>query len=44
VSLDYTTEQMQKIEKLIQPLRDSGEIRSTSRTPARTAPTTAGSW
>ncbi|UVC17412.1 efflux RND transporter permease subunit [Mesorhizobium onobrychidis] len=29
VSLDYTTEQMQKIEKLIQPLRDSGEIRST---------------
>ncbi len=29
VSLDYTTQQMQKIEKLIQPLRDSGEIRST---------------
>ncbi|CCV16132.1 efflux RND transporter permease subunit [Mesorhizobium sp. STM 4661] len=29
VSLDYTTEQMQKIENLIQPLRDSGEIRST---------------
>ncbi|RWC95134.1 MAG: efflux RND transporter permease subunit [Mesorhizobium sp.] len=29
VSLDYTTEQMQKIERLIQPLRDSGEIRST---------------
>ncbi|RUW24463.1 efflux RND transporter permease subunit [Mesorhizobium sp. M4B.F.Ca.ET.215.01.1.1] len=29
VSLDYTTEQMQKIERLIQPLRDSGDIRST---------------
>ncbi|MER8374845.1 efflux RND transporter permease subunit [Mesorhizobium sp. M1406] len=29
VSLDYTTQQMQKIEKLIQPMRDSGEIRST---------------
>ncbi|RJT38934.1 efflux RND transporter permease subunit [Mesorhizobium waimense] len=29
VSLDYTTQQMQKIEKLIQPLRDSGEIRAT---------------
>src|SRR5206468_2040290 len=29
VSLDYTTEQMRKIEQLIQPLRDSGEIRST---------------
>ncbi|WP_292151108.1 efflux RND transporter permease subunit, partial [Mesorhizobium sp.] len=29
VSLDYTTEQMRKIERLIQPLRDSGEIRST---------------
>ncbi|TGQ33872.1 efflux RND transporter permease subunit [Mesorhizobium sp. M00.F.Ca.ET.216.01.1.1] len=29
VSLDYTTGQMQKIERLIQPLRDSGEIRST---------------
>jgi HAE1 family hydrophobic/amphiphilic exporter-1 len=29
VSLDYTAEQMQKIERLIQPLRDSGEIRST---------------
>ncbi|MEO5755281.1 MAG: efflux RND transporter permease subunit [Mesorhizobium sp.] len=29
VSLDYTTQQMQKIEKLIQPLRDSGEIVST---------------
>ncbi|MCV3207306.1 efflux RND transporter permease subunit [Mesorhizobium sp. YC-39] len=29
VSLDYTTQQMQKIERLIQPLRDSGEIRST---------------
>ncbi|MBZ9677479.1 efflux RND transporter permease subunit [Mesorhizobium sp. ES1-1] len=29
VSLDYTTQQMQKIEKLIQPMRDSGEIRAT---------------
>ncbi|TIN47727.1 MAG: efflux RND transporter permease subunit [Mesorhizobium sp.] len=29
VSLDYTTQQMQKIEKLIEPLRDSGEIRNT---------------
>ncbi|WP_457150366.1 efflux RND transporter permease subunit [Mesorhizobium sp. P5_C1] len=29
VSLDYTTQQMQKIEKLIQPMRESGEIRST---------------
>ncbi|RVD73285.1 MAG: efflux RND transporter permease subunit [Mesorhizobium sp.] len=29
VSLDYTTEQMQKIERLIQLLRESGEIRST---------------
>ncbi|MER8912297.1 efflux RND transporter permease subunit [Mesorhizobium sp. M0761] len=29
VSLDYTTQQMQKIERLIQPLRDSGEIVST---------------
>lgn len=29
VSLDYTAQQMQKIERLIQPLRDSGEIVST---------------
>ncbi|MBN9218712.1 MAG: efflux RND transporter permease subunit [Mesorhizobium sp.] len=29
VSLDYTTAQMQKIERLIQPMRDSGEIRAT---------------
>ncbi|MGX5847142.1 efflux RND transporter permease subunit [Mesorhizobium sp. PL10] len=29
VSLDYTTQQMQKIERLIQPLRNSGEIVST---------------
>jgi HAE1 family hydrophobic/amphiphilic exporter-1 len=29
VSLDYTTAQMRKIEDLIQPLRDSGEIVST---------------
>ena len=29
VSLDYTTAQMRKIENLIQPLRDSGEIEST---------------
>lgn len=29
VSLDYTTQQMQRIERLIQPLRDSGEIVST---------------
>ncbi|RVD12562.1 efflux RND transporter permease subunit, partial [Mesorhizobium sp. M7A.F.Ca.ET.027.02.1.1] len=29
VSLDYTTQQMQKIERLIQPMRDSGEMRST---------------
>ncbi len=29
VSLDYTTTQMRKIEELIQPLRDSGEILST---------------
>ncbi|TPJ44169.1 efflux RND transporter permease subunit [Mesorhizobium sp. B2-5-13] len=29
VSLDYTTQQMQRIERLIQPMRDSGEIRST---------------
>ncbi len=29
VSLDYTTQQMQKIERLIQPMRDSGEIVST---------------
>ena len=29
VSLDYTTQQMQKIERLIQPMRDSGEIRAT---------------
>jgi HAE1 family hydrophobic/amphiphilic exporter-1 len=29
VSLDYTTAQMRKIEELIQPLRDSGEIEST---------------
>ncbi|MES0039961.1 efflux RND transporter permease subunit [Mesorhizobium sp. M0091] len=29
VSLDYTTQQMQKIERLIQPLHDSGEIVST---------------
>jgi hydrophobic/amphiphilic exporter-1 (mainly G- bacteria), HAE1 family len=29
VSLDYTTAQISKIEKLIQPLRDSGEIEST---------------
>lgn len=29
VSLDYTTQQMRRIEQLIQPLRDSGEIQST---------------
>ncbi|MEQ1955288.1 efflux RND transporter permease subunit [Mesorhizobium sp. CN2-181] len=29
VSLDYTTQQMRRIEELIQPLRDSGEIIST---------------
>ncbi len=29
VSLDYTTSQMRRIEELIQPLRDSGEITST---------------
>ncbi|RFC66913.1 MULTISPECIES: efflux RND transporter permease subunit [Mesorhizobium] len=29
VSLDYTTAQMREIEKLIQPLRDSGEIVTT---------------
>lgn len=29
VSLDYTTAQMRKIEALIQPMRDSGEIQST---------------
>ena len=29
VSLDYTTQQMRRIEELIQPLRDSGEIDST---------------
>ena len=29
VSLDYTTQQMRRIEQLIQPLRDSGEIVST---------------
>ncbi|MBN9071254.1 MAG: efflux RND transporter permease subunit [Rhizobiales bacterium] len=29
VSLDYTTGQMQRIEQLIQPLRDRGEISST---------------
>ncbi|OQM76107.1 efflux RND transporter permease subunit [Manganibacter manganicus] len=29
VSLEYTAEQMRKIEKLIQPMRDSGEIQST---------------
>lgn len=29
VNLDYTTQQMQKIERLIQPMRESGEIRST---------------
>ncbi|MBZ9672909.1 efflux RND transporter permease subunit [Mesorhizobium sp. ES1-3] len=35
VSLDYTTQQMQKIEKLIQPLRDSGEIISTFESAGR---------
>ena len=45
VSLDYTTQQMQKIERLIQPLRDSGEIvAAPSKTPARTAPTIPASW
>ncbi len=29
VSLDYTVQQLRKIEELIQPLRDSGEIRAT---------------
>jgi HAE1 family hydrophobic/amphiphilic exporter-1 len=29
VSLDYTTQQMRRIEQLVQPLRDSGEIVST---------------
>lgn len=29
VSLDFTTAQMRKLEELIQPLRDSGEIEST---------------
>ena len=35
VSLDYTPQQMQKIEKLIQPMRESGEIRSTFGMPAK---------
>ncbi|UCI21124.1 efflux RND transporter permease subunit [Mesorhizobium sp. B2-1-8] len=35
VSLDYTTQQMQKIERLIQPLRDSGEIISTFESAGR---------
>ena len=29
VSLDYTTQQMRRIEQLMQPLRDSGEVEST---------------
>jgi HAE1 family hydrophobic/amphiphilic exporter-1 len=29
VSLDYTVQQIRKVEQLIQPLRDSGEIRAT---------------
>src|SRR5690606_21269090 len=29
VSLDYTTQQLRRIEQLIQPLRDSGEIQAT---------------
>ena len=29
VSLDYTTQQLKRIEQLIQPLRDSGEIQAT---------------
>lgn len=29
VSLDYTASQMRQIERLVQPLKDSGEIRST---------------
>ncbi|RUM97582.1 efflux RND transporter permease subunit [Pseudaminobacter arsenicus] len=29
VSLDYTAQQMRRIEQLIQPMRDSGEIQST---------------
>src|SRR5690606_35144355 len=29
VSLDYTTQQLKRIEELIQPLRDSGEVEAT---------------
>ncbi|TIM38977.1 MAG: efflux RND transporter permease subunit [Mesorhizobium sp.] len=42
VSLDYTTQQMQKIEKLIQPLRDSGEIRNTFESAGRNGAYNAG--
>ena len=38
VSLDYTTQQMQRIEQLLQPFRDSGEIEAPSPMPARAAP------
>ena len=45
VSLDYTTQQMRRIEELIQPLRDSGEIvrHLRERRPER-RPSTAASW
>ncbi len=41
VSLDYTAAQMRRIEQLIQPLRESGEIESTFEAPAQRAYNTA---
>jgi HAE1 family hydrophobic/amphiphilic exporter-1 len=42
VSLDYTTMQMRKIEELIQPLRDSGEIISTFENAGQNGATNSG--
>ena len=42
VSLDYTTQQMRAIERLIQPLRDSGEIDSTFASAGQGGSTNSG--
>ena len=42
VSLDYTTSQMRRIEELIQPLRDSGEITSSFENAGQNGATNSG--
>jgi hydrophobic/amphiphilic exporter-1 (mainly G- bacteria), HAE1 family len=42
VSLDYTTQQMRAIERLVQPLRDAGEIESTFASAGQGGATNSG--